>query len=198
MSKITNLNTVYSIVAAFVAIFNIYGIIFNNIAYCDTPSISELWFNDNNLPIVREETQPIHSNSIESSNITFIPLKEKMKRKIYWYLFSKDFVEYDKFKQNWYTSRSFKKQIKVEVQDFWNNPNKYSTHKREWLLINNCIYYRDNPNGTFFVQGMGYLEARYVHYLTVKYGFVVHNDRFVKVNIKNIGNIISQIYINNP
>lgn len=49
----------------------------------------------------------------------------------------------------------------------------------------------------FFVQGMGYLGARYVHHLTAKYGFVVHNDRFVKVNVKDIGTIINKIYTNN-
>ena len=62
-------------------------------------------------------------------------------------------------------------------------------------MINNCKYFIDNPNGTFFVQGMGYLEAKYVHYLTAKYGYVVHNNRFVKVNVENVGKIVRKVYL---
>ena len=91
---------VYNIVIILIAIFYLYKIIFNNIVYCDTSSISELLFNENNLPIVREEIQSIYSNSRESSNVLFLPLKERIRRKISWYLFSKDFIKYDKFKEN--------------------------------------------------------------------------------------------------
>nr|YP_009750552.1 hypothetical protein [Tolypocladium cylindrosporum]QIJ60557.1 hypothetical protein [Tolypocladium cylindrosporum] len=184
---------IYIIIIA-IAIFNIFNVIFGNVVYCDTESISELYFAEDNIPNTRVE--PNESRFSTGSTFASLDLRERMRRKISWYLYSKKFISYSEYKQNWYPSRSVRKQIKIEFKDFIRNPYKYSVHEREWLLIDNCKYYKDNPNGTFFVQGMGYLEARYVHYLTVKYGYVVHNNRFVKVNIKDIGAIITKIHIN--
>lgn len=193
MLILKKVNIIYIIIIA-VAIFNIFNVISGTVIYCDTESISELYFAEDNTPNIRVES----NESRFSTGSTFaasLDLRERMRRKISWYLFSKKLISYSEYKQNWYPSRSVRKQIKIEFKDFFRNPYKYSVHEREWLLIDNCKYYKDNPNGTFFVQGMGYLDARYVHFLTTKYGYVVHNNRFVKVNVKDIGEIIYKVYM---
>nr|QJQ35558.1 hypothetical protein [Fusarium ananatum] len=193
------LNIIYNIIIVIIVIFNIYSVISGNVIYCDNGNISELSFNsDNNLSDAGQPNElrreSIHSCPAEFSTIPHISLRERMRRKISWYLFSKDLIRYEDFKENWYPSRSVWKQLKIEFRDFLDNPREYSTNTREWLMINNCKYYKDNPDGTFFVQGMGYLEAKYVHYLTAKYGYVVHNNRFVKVDVENIGKIVRKVY----
>nr|YP_009268563.1 hypothetical protein [Beauveria caledonica]AMD61827.1 hypothetical protein [Beauveria caledonica] len=193
MFKTKDNNIIFNIIIYLIIILYISYNMKNNVIHCDSESISELYFNNENTTSNTVNPEPQCRFSVE---ISAISLRQKISRKLYWHLFSKDFMEYDKFKTNWYPSRSLRKQMKVEIKDFIYNPIKYSTHKREWLLVNNCKYYKDNPNGTFFVQGLGYLDARYVHYLTAKYGYIVHNDRFIQVNIKDVGNIIRQIYIN--
>lgn len=181
-----------------IVVIFIYNHIKMNTVYCDSISISELWFNtEDNTPNITVESNNKSRFSVQTQESTpiLLDIRERMKRKISWYLFSKKLISYSDFKKNWYPSRSVKRQIKTELKDFINHPYRYFTHKREWLLINNCKYYKDNPNGTFFVQGIGYLEARYVHHLTAKYGYVVHNDRFVYVIVKDVGEIIRKVYM---
>ena len=192
MLKLKKVKFIYIINIA-IAIFNIFNLISGNIVYCDTESISELYFAEDNTPNIKVESN--ESRFSTGSTFASLDLRERMRRKISWYLYSKNFISYSEYKQTWYLTRSVRKQVKIELKDFFRNPYKYSVHEREWLLIDNCKYYKDNSNGTFFVQGMGYLEARYVHFLTTKYGYVVHNNRFIKVNVKDIGEIIYKVYM---
>lgn len=178
----------YSIFLIILIVFSVYLYFSKNIIYCDTESISDLYFNMDNDTIRNNSNNDLTQYSSKSEN-----LNEKFKQKLSWYLFYRKFIPYSDFKKNWYPSRSVKQQIKNEVKDFFNNPYKYTTNKREWLLVDNCQYYIDNPNGTFFVQGIGYLNASYVHNLTVRYKFVVHNNRFVYVKVKNFNNIIREL-----
>ena len=145
MFKFKFVKNIYNVVIIGITILNIYNIILGNIVYCDSESISELYFSyDNNTPNIGVESNNQSRFSVqtrESSNLPFwLDLRERMKRNISWHLFSKKFVSYPDFKKNWYPSRSLKRQLKTELKDLFDHPYKYSVHKREWILINN--YYQ--------------------------------------------------------
>lgn len=113
----------------------------SNVIYCDNESISELYFNTENITTttVAEPNNNQSRFSIETGESSSLPilLKERIRRKIHWHLFSKKFISYSDFKRNWYPSIKTKLKLSLKNFSFILINILYIKENDYWLLIVN-------------------------------------------------------------
>lgn len=193
--------SIYKIISILIIIISIYNNMLDSTVLCD--SISEINPIEN-LPVSTEQQNDTEEQNDTDNENSTLPLllsvkdKEKglshltkvAKRKLAWRMLgNKDWQSYNEFKEDFDYHISLKRQIGIELRDFFKGPAKYLKKDRYSVLLNNEAIIRDNPNVTFFVQGEGEIPAAVLKNLYHKQQYTIHNGKFLKLNLGSSSNI---------